>query len=443
MSKSRPALVAILWVAFLVRLLWFVPFPDIPPEFDQSTFLHESRALATRGLLQWTYDERAPGYFLYLAAHAPSDTVAARAAIRVTQSLLGVATVAAIFVLTRLLFAGTARVRRERIGLIAAALMALYPDYVFYTQLLWSETFFIFLTAFAFVFLLRAYRAHTMRRWYLASGLYFGAALLTREVLLAFVVVLIPLWLWLALPSGRRARAQMILIFAVGVAALLVPWTARNMAQGNGVELISWQGGRDFWKYNARFLKTGIKRKAMATVLGREPNGAAKNARGYREGLALIMDNPGDWFLKKAYNTAQLWRSPNSVALDTARHLGLVTRAAQKQFAPYFNAIGMLWIIFTVIGFVYYPDARIKLLFALFVLAALAAFFAIHYIGRFWLGLAAPLFSLTAYGLYATVVGVNTVFKTRRIADAWRLGLTLFLLFLLGATFPGAQLGPR
>ncbi|MBI4670761.1 MAG: phospholipid carrier-dependent glycosyltransferase [Chloroflexi bacterium] len=474
MGALRWSLVALLLVAFFVRLMWFIPFPDIPPKFDQGAFLRESRVLLERGFAKWKYDERAPGYILFLAANLQWSGDAALAVIRVSQSLLSVATVAAVFALTRLLLGHHPRTQNSPrpvgegsgvrsisprpvgegsgvrsisprpvgeglgvrwIALLAAGLAAFYPDYIFYSQLLWSETLFVFLTTLGLVLLLRGYRTRTDWRWFLASGVCFGSALLTREVLLAFVLLCIPLWLWLALDLKRRARVQLILVFGIGVASLLAPWTLRNVVQGNGLELISWQGGRDFWKYNARLLRAPLRNKAMMTVLRQEPNGAASNGRGYREGMALILRQPLQWLLAKTYNTAQSWRDVDSVALNAAWRLGFITRAAQKRLSPYLDAAGALWIIFTVIGFVYYRDARVKLLFGLFVLASLLAFFAIHYIARFRLGLAAPLFPLTAYGIAASVGGARAFLQTRRIADRRRLALTLCLLFLLGAAW--------
>jgi 4-amino-4-deoxy-L-arabinose transferase-like glycosyltransferase len=435
MGTLRWSLVALLLAAFFVRLIWLVPFPNIPPEFDQGTFLQESRVLAAQGLTKWKYDDRAPGYILFLAANLRLNNGNSLAGIRIAQSLLSVTMVAVVFALTQLLFAKLPKKPRDRVAFLAAILATFYPDYVFYSQLLWSETLFVFLTVFGFYLLLRGYRAQTDWRWFLASGICLGGALLAREVILAFVLVFIPLWLWLALPLQRGARVRLLVVFGVGVAALLAPWMLRNVAQGNGPELISWQGGRDFWKYNARMVRANIRVKSMEAALDKEPTGAAKNGRGYREGFALIFNNPLRWVLAKASNTAQLWSGAHSVALKTARHLKLVSRAVERGLEPYFDALGILWIVFTVIGFVYMRDTRALLLLAFFVLASLIAFFAIHYILRFRLGIVAPLFPLTAYGMAASAIGLRSFLRTRRIADTRRFVLTLFVvgMFLLGA----------
>ena len=436
---GRWSLVALLLTAFAVRLVWFLPFPNISTKADQSIFLNQARAVWKGGFAAWKYDERAPGYILFLATNFQLTNSDLPKVARVTQSLVSVATVAVVYALARLTFATLNKRRRTQVALLAAILTAFSPDYIFFSQFLWSETFFVFLTTLGLACLLKGYRSRGDWRWFFASGIVFGTALLTREVLLAFVVFFLPLWLWLALPLVRRQRAFILLATIVGISALMVPWIVRNVVQGNGLELVSWQGGRDFWRYNARFVQRGSLRQKLR-ALQAEPTGQAKSAIAYREGLRVIFNNPLKWVLAKAYNTSGLWRTVHSVGLSTARRLDLISRAGQKSVLLYFDVFGMLCVLFTIVGFVYSSETRVTLLFAFFLLAAVLAFFAIHYIVRFRLGLAAPLFPMTAYGIVTTVTGLHALTKTRRIGHWRRLALVLFLLVLFGATFPNSLL---
>ncbi len=432
----RWLLVALLLTAFAVRLIWFLPFPHISTKADQGVFLNEARIVWTRGFAAWKYDARAPGYILFLAANFLLTNSDSPNVARVTQSLVSVATVAVVYALARLTFATLNRRRRTQVALLTAFLVAFSPDYIFFSQFLWSETFFVFLTTLGLACLLKGYRTRGDWRWFFASGIVFGTALLTREVLLAFVVFFLPLWLWLALPFVRRQRVFILLATIVGISALMGPWIVRNMLQGNGLELVSWQGGRDFWRYNARLLQPGSLREKLK-ALQAEPTGQAKSAIAYREGLHVIFNNPLKWVLAKSYNTSGLWRTVHSVGLGTARRLDLISRAGQKSVRLYFDVFGMLCVLFTIVGFVYSRETRVTLLFAFFLLAAVLAFFAIHYIVRFRLGLAAPLFPITAYGILTSMTGAQSLVRTRLVADRRRLALVLFLFVLFGATFPG------
>lgn len=151
---------------------------------------------------------------LAVASWLGLDSIAAH---RVVSSLLGAATIVAAGLLGR-------RVGGERIGLIAAAIAAVYPPLVVLDGALRSESLYVPLIAFA---VLAAYRLRdrpsTGRA--LALGGLIGLAALTRsEALLLLVLLLAPLAL--LLPRAVRARH----VAAAVAAALLVlsPWVARN-----------------------------------------------------------------------------------------------------------------------------------------------------------------------------------------------------------------------
>lgn len=435
----RWLLIGLLLVGFAVRLVWFLPFPNISAKADQAVFFSQARAVWQRGFAAWKYDERAPGYILFLAANLYLTNSDSRTVVRVTQSLLGVATIAVVYTLTRFSFVTLNKRRREQVAVVAAALVALSPEYVIFGQFLWSETFFVFVTTLGLAFLLRGYRSRGDWRWFSASGVAFAGALLTREVLLAFVLFFLPLWVWLALPLVRRQRVLMLAAVIAGISVLMIPWVGRNVMQGNGLELISWQGGRDFWRFNARLVQRGWRDSQLA-VLEALPTGQDKNALAYSEGARLIALNPVKWILAKSYNTAGLWRTIHSVGLSTARRLELISRTAQKSVKIYFDAFGVFCVLFTIIGFVYSREARVTLLFAFFLFAAVLAFFLIHYIVRFRIGLDAPLFPLTAHGIFTSVAGLWSSIRTRQIADWRRLGVAGFLIVLMGATYPNLLL---
>jgi len=139
---------------------------------------------------------------------------------RIFLAFVGAGTVALVGVLGR-------RVATPAVGLVAAALAAVYPMLFLTEATLMAESLYVALTT---VVLLAAYRAYDdpKPRRFVALGIAIGLAALTRaEGILLGIVIVVPLALFLrAMPT--RVRIGRIAI-ALGVAlAVVVPWTVRN-----------------------------------------------------------------------------------------------------------------------------------------------------------------------------------------------------------------------
>lgn len=163
---------------------------------------------------------RLPGYSLFIAAIyrvAGHDYQAAR----MVQAILSVLTALMIALWAHVLFGGTA-------ACWAAFLAAVYPPfyaYYFSCNALVAETLYVFLlTASLFTFF--SYFSYPSRKMALASGIFWGLAVLTRGVPLFLVAVLPIVMLALRYPLDRIVRYHLMVWLAVG--CLLVPWTVRN-----------------------------------------------------------------------------------------------------------------------------------------------------------------------------------------------------------------------
>ncbi len=98
----------------------------------------------------------------------------------VPQALLGAGTVVCAFLIGRLLF-GT------RVGVIAAALTAIYPFYVVHDTALQETGMQTFLAALSVYLLLRARKEQSRSLW-LAAGMLLGLCVLTRGMMLPFAL---------------------------------------------------------------------------------------------------------------------------------------------------------------------------------------------------------------------------------------------------------------
>lgn len=139
---------------------------------------------------------------------------------RVVSCLMGAALVAGVGLLGR-------RVGGERVGLIAAAIAALYPLLVVLDGSLRSESLYAPLIAFT---LLAAYRLVDRPTFARAAvlGALVGAAALTRSEALLLGGLLLVVVAWqLPRPDGLRFTATM----SVVAILVLTPWVARNWAE--------------------------------------------------------------------------------------------------------------------------------------------------------------------------------------------------------------------
>jgi 4-amino-4-deoxy-L-arabinose transferase-like glycosyltransferase len=139
---------------------------------------------------------------------------------RLFVALLGTGTVVLVGLLGR-------RVASNTVGLIAAALAALYPMLFLSEATLMAESLYAALVALVLLCAYRAYDDPKLTR-FVALGLTVALATLTRaEGLLLGIVVTAPLALWLRNLSSRARLAR--LGVALGVAVVVVaPWTIRN-----------------------------------------------------------------------------------------------------------------------------------------------------------------------------------------------------------------------
>src|SRR5690606_34420216 len=132
---------------------------------------------------------------------------------------LSVATIGLVFVLGR-------RLGGERVGLVAAAVWALWPNLIFHSAIVLTETLFLFLLVALLVVLLgdpAAARAPGRARL-VAVGVLFGLALLVRPVSAVMAPALLVLW-W---GNGARAALWRLALVGAVTVAVLVPWSVRS-----------------------------------------------------------------------------------------------------------------------------------------------------------------------------------------------------------------------
>jgi 4-amino-4-deoxy-L-arabinose transferase-like glycosyltransferase len=262
--RTRPGLVlgAILVVALVARLAAIAADDDYVPANDAFDYHRHAQSIAAGegypeallGVIGGPTAFRPPGYPFFLAgvyelaggdARAPSINPPTAADLprlesrwtagRVANAVLGTVAVLLIFLIAR-------RIWDREVGLVAAAIAAIYPPLIFLSTELLTEPLFIALELGAVLAVL-AYRHDPGRaRWVLIAGVLCGLAALTRSNGI-IVAVLAAAGVWVLRPrlSGRALAAPALLAL---VAALVVaPWALRNYSETGRFVAVSTQLG--------------------------------------------------------------------------------------------------------------------------------------------------------------------------------------------------------
>lgn len=157
-------------------------------------------------------------------------------AVKVIQALIG-------GLLPWVVFKAARRGLDDRTALVAAAWTAVYPELIVMTGYLYTETLFILAQALAFVFLLSAFRDDRRRDW-IVAGLLLGVSVLIRNILLMFPVFLLLICL---ADAELRKRWKRVVLSAAVMAAVVLPWTARNALAFHEFIPVTTGAGNEIW----------------------------------------------------------------------------------------------------------------------------------------------------------------------------------------------------
>ena len=249
-QRLRRSLFAAAGVGLALRLAFALGYwVDKPLTRDELEYLSLARSIAHgQGV---TYDAalnegsvipfgRAPGYPTFLALVGGGRTVSAvvPTAVKVAQSIVG-----ALTVLLFGMFA--ARLAGPRAGMAAGWIAAAYPPLVWMCSYALSEVVYVPVGLVTILLFDRIPESHAPGATVRASisGLVAGLGLLLRAAMTSFVPLAL---VWLVWRRGRRAAMG----FAIGVAMVVLPWTARNYAVYHRFVLIASDGGVTLWTGN-------------------------------------------------------------------------------------------------------------------------------------------------------------------------------------------------
>jgi hypothetical protein len=458
----RSSLVTLVLFAFLLRVgFLFLAGVNAPLTGDELAYQQIAENFAAgRGLYQ-TDNPFFPEQILY-AWQAPLYPLALGVlyslfgpnilAAKFLSVIVSTATVYVMYDLTRRIFhliflnadtrADTSR--STQCALLAALLFAIYPGFLTNAHLLLSETLFIFFLLLAFDFAARAVVVTTLVvsphawLWILAAGAMWGLATLTRGITLYFTP-LFALWIgWLLWRErqeqgdhagqgdhkGSPLRAIIIaFLFVLATASVIAPWTLRNYVQFQQIVLLETKGGVNLWLGNSPytpndFIRNVWKVGVREPMLNALPSDELQRDRAaYALALNYIRAEPFTFLARFPVKFADFWgfeRSTIDTAEATARGGGWNSLA--KIGSDLFAMLVYVFVIVCgIIGFVFAPNDRWKLLLGGFTLYYLFAHLVIFGDGRFHLPLI-PFFAL--YAAWFLVMFRRSPFSLPRAALA-------------------------
>jgi 4-amino-4-deoxy-L-arabinose transferase-like glycosyltransferase len=194
------------------------------------------------------------------------------------------------------------------VGLVAAALTAIYTYFVYYAATLMTEPFYIIAILASLLFSILLAERMTKQDGSrvslygiaIALGLTAGASLLLRQLLLFFVPVLF-LWIWWA--GGRRWTSALVLAGIV-ILLMIVPFTIYNYVRFERFVLLNTNAGYAFFWGNHPIHETHFvpifPTDTYTRLIPSELRGldeAALDQALLKIGLGYIIDDPGRYFL--------------------------------------------------------------------------------------------------------------------------------------------------
>jgi 4-amino-4-deoxy-L-arabinose transferase-like glycosyltransferase len=323
-QDHRPVRVAIwlpviILLAFVVRMLVLVLVAPTPLASDEGDYFARANRVI-RGLLAIQVGGRPPltelFYALFFKIFGTAPSIA-----RAANIFANVGTLLPIFYLG-------ARLGGARVGLLSALLAAIYPNFIAYSNFLWSEPLYIFLSMSGLALL--AWHLEKPSKWkLLASGVIFGCGALTREVGLAFALFAA---CWLVWNSRTRGRNYLVGagLFMASFILTILPWTMRVNQFNDHFVLLTNTSYRNLFIGNiAEPFAEGLpERTAQYRGLGMTTSERELAARALV--LQAISDRMPWWPLEKIADQVPRYFSPNSFTV-----LRLLKPVESKSDWPY------------------------------------------------------------------------------------------------------------
>jgi hypothetical protein len=325
-AVDRRWLVAILAVATVLRLAWLAyahvkPPTSFLPAGDSYSYWYYGNEIAHgRGYISYVTDEATAYYpigfpallggLYWLANHVPFIDLNLMTVTGVFQVVISVATVALVFVIGR-------RLAGPRVGLVAAGVLALFPNVIHQVTTIQVETTFIFFTMAALAVIIDhdwSAGAPGRGRLLAFSGLLAASALVrpfSTPLLLGLLLAV------LAVGVGWR-RVLVTVAVPLGVLVLaFTPWTIRNAVELDGFVPSSTNMGDTLCIDRGPGADGGFRWTIHEGCAKPDLPEARRNTANTRRAVEWVIDDPGRELVQIARRAKLMFRDDHDGILST------------------------------------------------------------------------------------------------------------------------------
>lgn len=238
-SDGRLALRVAIALGLVVRLAIFWHTAALGPEIqDEQHYVQLAQNIVAGNGLAWAPGQptsiRPPLFPGLVAAIFSVAGTWNLQAVRAVQILLALLTIPVICELGRRTFSAAA-------GRYAAAIVFLYPSFVFFNFTILTETLFsLLLVTFVLLTVMLVQSPRAAIAFF--CGVTLGLAALTRSVLWPLPLLLCPL-LAVLVPGSLRIRLAVPAVLLAGYAVVIAPWAVRNTRLQGVVTIVDTMGG--------------------------------------------------------------------------------------------------------------------------------------------------------------------------------------------------------
>jgi len=248
----------------------------------------------------------------------------------------------------------------NRAGLIAGLLAAVYGPFIFFTEILLTETLHLVLVLAALVLFLERRKKEAATGWF-GRGLIFGLAAVTRTY---FLLTSLLLAVWIAVEGRSRAAFVRAALFLAGVAIIAAIPTIHNAVFGDDLVLVNSSGGINFFMgnhegANGRYhvpesiavesVQNPAAMKKTFRALAEEETGRSLKPSEvssfyYGKGLTFIREHPGEWLglaIRKLGYALESYEYPGDRNFYQAARFSPVLRWSPGRF-PLILGLGLL-----------------------------------------------------------------------------------------------------
>ncbi|CAI4032536.1 Glycosyltransferase family 39 protein [Nitrospira tepida] len=222
-------------VAVIVRLaaLWIVPAPPIDDSAQAAYLAGAHKLLHGEGFRDPSYPIYAPPLYGMFIAFLQSIFGEDLGPVKIVQVMVDSVTVILVFLIMREIF-------NARTGLLAAAVLAVYPFAIYLAISIAAEPLVTCLLAGFVLLVIYAVRLQDLR-YFAAAGIVLGLATLTRGAtqFLPFLLVFVLVFL---IRGGKQVLISYMVCLA-GFVLVISPWTVRNLVVLDDVIPVATAGG--------------------------------------------------------------------------------------------------------------------------------------------------------------------------------------------------------